>query len=278
MPDITFDYTPTTGSVLVPDGFNRNLYQQTAGKALFETLNGNVGYPNLDAAFEVESHLIRPGQTGIARSDGRTFSADYFSDLWAGRNTASEDSPVGGLYTPIGGACITMRIPYDVSYALFSASVFLTVWRQFGIPNDDSQDPFANRREAPPVKIQTFFGDEGGVVYTRRDLPQTVFFNPGVFPVADVKMVEQYTCHHYNLLHAKIAGKAAPNDQLTAGYATFGLAVFIPQNRNGANTTDPNYSMDLEFDGANDARPQTFYKGINRVRTYVRNVTVGTLL
>lgn len=270
MPDITFDYTPTTGSVLVPDGFNRNLYQQASGKSLFETLNGNVTYPNLDAAFQVESHLIRPGQTGIARSDGRVFSADYFSDLWAGRSVAE--------YTPIGGACITMRIPFDVSYALFSASVFLTVWRQFGIPKPDAQDPFADRLEAAPVKIQTFFGDEGGVVYTRRELPQTVFFNPGVFPVAEVKMVEQFTCHHYNLLHAKIAGKSAPNDQLTAGYATFGLAVFIPQNRNGANTADPNYSMDLELDGANDARPQTFYRGVNRVRTYVRNVTVGTLL
>jgi hypothetical protein len=270
VPDITFDYVPSTGSVLVPDGFNGNLYQQTAGKSLFETLNGNVTYPNLNAAFKVESHLIRPGQTGVARSDGRIFSADYFSDLWAGRSVTE--------YTPIGGACITMRIPYDVSYALFSASVFLTVWRQFGIPNPEAQNPFANRLEAAPVKIQTFFGDEGGIVYTRRELPQTVFFDAAGAPVADVKMLEQYTCHHYNLLHAKIAGKASPNDQLTAGYATFGLAVYVPQNRNGSDTTDSNYQLDLKFDGANDARPASYYSGINRVRTYVRNVTVGTLL
>ena len=270
MPDITFDYTPTTGSVLVPADYNKNLYQTTAGKSLFETLNGNVTYPNLDAAFQVQTHLIRPGQTGIARSDGRVFSADYFSDIWSG--------PQSRPYTPVGGAAISFYVPYDMSVAILSASVFLTVWRQFGQPDTSAQDPFATRRPAPPVAIQTFVGDNDGVEYTRRDLPQTVFFNAGVAPNANVGMVEQYTSHHYNLLHVRMAGQSSPNGPLLKGYATFGLAVFVAQNANGADTNDPNYQMNLIFSGSDDARPPAYYRGVNRVRTYVRNATVMGLL
>jgi hypothetical protein len=264
MPDITFDYIPTTGAVLQPDGFNRDLYQQTSGKSLFETLNGNVTYPNLNAAFEVESHLIRPGQTGIARSDGRVFSADYFSDLWAGLNN--------DFYTPVGGACLSFRVPYDMSYALFSASVFLTVWRQFG----PGTTGFDTRAASPDIRIQMFYGDTSGIAYTRRELPQTVFFKSLGAPDADIGMAEQYTCHHYNLLHAKIVGKSAPNQQLTKGYATFGLAVYVSQNLNGV--PDPANLLDLNINGANDARPVSYYKGVQRVRTYVRNATVMGLL
>lgn len=271
MPDITFDYVPTTGAVLQPDNYNKDLYQQTAGRSLFETLNGNVTYPNLDAAFQVQSHIIRPGQTGIARSDGRVFSADYFSDIWSGRDSKP--------YTPVGGACITLYVPYDMTFAMFSASVFLTVWRQFGPPDPSAGTPFNTRLASPNVLIQTFIGNNDGVTYTRRELPQTVFFNPGVAPVADVGMVEQYTCHHYNLVHTRVAGGAGPNAQLTKGFATFGLAVFVSQNRNGQDTNDPDYELDLNIDGtSNDARPDTFYAGIHRVRTYVRNATVMGLL
>lgn len=270
MPDITFDYVPTTGAVLQPDNYNKDLYQTTSGRSLFETLNGNVTYPNLDAAFQVQSHIIRPGQTGIARSDGRVFSADYFSDIWSGRDAKP--------YTPVGGACITLYVPYDMTFAMFSASVFLTVWRQFGPPDPSAGTPFNTRLASPNVLIQTFIGNNDGVVHTRRELPQTVFFNSGGAPVAEVGMVEQYTCHHYNLVHTRVAGGSAPNTQLTKGYATFGLAVFVSQNRNGQDTADADYRMDLEFDGANDARPSTYYSGIHRVRTYVRNATVMGLL
>jgi hypothetical protein len=264
VPDIVFDYIPTTGAVLQPAGFNRNLYQQTAGKSLFETLNGNLTNANLDPAFKVESHLIRPGQTGIARSDGRLFSADYFSDLWAGTEN--------DYYTPVGGACLSMWIPYDMSYALFSASVFLTVWRQFGPPNES----FETRLDAPNIRIQMFYGDGNGIGYTRRELPQTVFFKSLGMPDADIGMVEQYTCHHYNLLHAKIAGKTSPNQQLTKGYATFGLAVYVSQNLNGRATAAD--VMNLTFDGDDDKRPPSYYQGIHRVRTYVRNATMMGLL
>lgn len=273
MPDIVFDYIPSTGSVLQPAGFNRDLYQTTAGKSLFETMNGNLTSANLDSTFKVESHIIRPGQTGIARSDGRIFSADYFSDLWAGTGNS--------YYTPVGGACLSMWVPYDMSYALFSASVFLTVWRQFGPPDPDAADPFDTRLDAPNIRIQMFYGDADGVGYTRRELPQTVFFkNDGGAPNASIGMVEQYTCHHYNLLHAKIAGKTSPNHPLTKGYATFGLAVYVSQNLNGQNrpSGDDNYKLDLILDGDNDKRPDSYYNGIHRVRTYVRNATVMALL
>lgn len=274
MPDITFDYTPTAGAVLQPDGFNRDLYQPTAGRSLFETMNGNVGFPNLDASFEVESHLIRPGHTGFARTDGRVFSADYFSDLWVGANNDPR-------FTPIGGACISFRVPYNVSYALLSASVFLTVWRQFGPPKESAADPFEERLNAPDIYIQTFFGNNEGVVYTRRELPQTVFFddNASAKPDAYVNTVEARTCHHYNLIHSKIAGGTSPNDALTKGYGAFGLAVFVTQNRNGTKDTDDDYNMLLHLNGASSGHNiESLYSGVHRVRTYVRNATVMALL
>ncbi len=75
-----------------------------------------------------------------------------------------------------------------------------------------------------------------------------------------------------------MAGKPSPNGPLTKGYATFGLAVFVAQNGNGADTNNLDYQMNLIFDGADDARPDSYYKGVNRVRTYVRNATVMGLL
>jgi len=274
MPDITFDYIPTTGTVLQPEGVNKDLYQTTAGRSLFETMNGNVGFPNLDATFEVEQHIIRPGQTGFARTDGRLFSADYFSDLWAGANNTPR-------FTPIGGACITFRVPYSVSYALFSASVFLTVWRQFGPPNISEADPFMVRRQAPPIYIQTFFGNNNGITNTRRELPQTVFFSTALSgkPDAHVFTNEARTCHHYNIAHSKIAGKASPNDQLTEGYGSFGFAVYVTQNLNGSSSSDDDYNMTLYLNGASSAHNiNSLYSGIHRVRTYVRNATVMALL
>ena len=269
MADISFDYTPTTGAVLSPDGINQDLYQQAVGKSLFETLNGHVELSNLKSTFAVQSHLVRPGQTGFARTDGRVFSADYFSDLWAGNNADQ--------FVPVAGACISFRVPYNVTVAVMSASVFLTQWRQFGAP---VAGVFENRASAPKMFIQTFFGDNNGVVATRRELAQTVFFDPAaVYPAANVSTVEARTCHHYNLLHYKIAGKAAPNDQLVKGYATFGFALYIPQNLSGQDVTATENDMTLALNGgATTAAKRAYYSAIHRARVYVRNATVMTLL
>jgi hypothetical protein len=221
----------------------------------------------------VKSHLIRPGQVGFAASEGRVFSADYFSDLWSG---AEADG-----YLPVAGAAITRRIPYDCSLALFSASVFLTVWRQFG-PADTS---LVDRIAAPNVRIQTFIGNNSGITYTRRELPETVFIDTTggrpLAPIAGISTSEARTCQQFNLRHFKHRAGTAPNDALEKGWVTFGLAVLVPQNLTGqdpvGNAVD---AMQLQLNGASspDARPSTFYSAIHRVRMYARNATIVPLL
>ena len=110
MADITFDYTPTTGAVLSADGVSRNLYQSTASRSLFETLNGRVTFPNLAAGgdpFKIQPHLVRPGQAGFARSEGRVFSADYFSDL---PHLLAQTLPMQRITWRTIGAIITMAL------------------------------------------------------------------------------------------------------------------------------------------------------------------------
>lgn len=273
MPSIVLDYTPNAGEAFDPSGFNTNWYSTTPGASLIETANGHIEYVNLDDDFEVKSHLIRPGQTGFAASEGRVFSADYFSDLWAG----STDG-----YVPVAGAAITRRIPFDCSLALFSASVFLTVWRQFG-PADGA---LKTRLAAPNVRIQTFIGNNRGITYTRRELPQTVFIDnratppAPAAPIAGVGTGEARVCHQFNLRHFKHTGGTSPNDPLEAGWATFGLAVLVPQNLTGQNPSNGDDSMRLQLNGASspDARPETFYSAIHRVRMYARSVTIVPLL
>jgi hypothetical protein len=272
MPDVVLTYTPITGDTFVPGSFNTNWYSTTAGASLIETANGHIEYANLKSDFEVQSHLIRPGHTGFAHSEGRVFSADYFSDLWAG---AEADG-----YIPVAGAALTRRIPFDCSLALFSASVFVTVWRQFGPANG----ALATRLAAPEVRIQTFFGDNNGIVYTRRELPQTVFMDRTggrpVAPIAAISTSEARTCHQFNLRHFKHTGGTSPNDALTKGWATFGMAVLVPQNLTGQDPTNGFDDMKLQLNSATspDARPDTYYSAIHRVRLYARNATIVPLL
>lgn len=272
MADITLTYTPSTGDTFDPDGFNTNWYSDTASESIIETANGHIEYTNLKSDFEVQPHLIRPGQVGFAASEGRIFSADYFSDLWCG---ADADK-----YLPVAGAAITRRVPYACSLALFSASVFLTVWRQFGPANG----ALTTRIAAPNIRIQTFIGNNQGITYTRRELPQTVFIDTSagkpLAPIAGVSTSESRTCHQFNLRHFKHTGGTAPNDPLTAGWVTFGFALLVPQNLTGQDPTNTNDDMQLQLNGATspDARPETFFSGIHRVRMYVRSATIVPLL
>ncbi len=269
MADCVLTYLPATGDTLNPSGFNDNWYSQTAPRSLIETANGHLEYVNLKSDFQVQSHLIRPGQTGFAASEGRVFSADYFSDLWAGAAATG--------YLPVGGCAITRRVPFDCSLALFSASVFLTAWRQFGPANG----AMVTRVAAPDIRIQTFIGNNQGLTYTRRELPQSVFLNAAsVDPVAQIDTGEARTCHQFNLRHFKHTGGTAPNDAQAKGWVTFGMALLIPQNLTGQDPANAFDDMQLRLNGAGsaDARPTTFYSGIHRVRMYVRGATIVPLL
>lgn len=270
--DITLTYTPATGDTFDPSGFNTNWYSTTPGASLIETANGNIEFDNLKADFAVQSHLIRPRQTGFAASEGRVFSSDYFSDLWAGAETDG--------YLPVAGAAITRRVPYDCSLALFSASMFVTVWRQFGPANG----ALATRVAAPNVRLQTFIGNNQGITYTRRELPQTVFIDTTAgrpaAPIAGISTSEARTCHQFNLRHFKHTGGTSPNDALEKGWVTFGFALLVPQNLTGQDSANTDDDMQLQLNSATspDARPVTFYSAIHRVRTYVKSATIVPLL
>jgi hypothetical protein len=267
---VVLTYLPSTGDTLNPSGLNDNLYSQTAGRSLIETANGHIEYTNLKSDFQVQSHLIRPGQTGFAGSAGRLFSADYFSDLWAGPSAAG--------YIPVGGAALTKRVPYNCTLALFSASVFITCWRQFGMPAGAA---YTARVTAPDIRIQTFIGNNQGLTYTRRELPQTVFRDAtAATVVSPISTTEARTCHQFNLRHFKHVGGTDPNDALTRGWVTFGISLLIPQNLVGQDTTNTFNDLQLQLNSATspDARPSTFYSGIHRVRMYVRSATIVPFL
>jgi len=272
MPDIILTYLPSAGDTLNPAGLNDNFYSQTAGESIIETANGHIEFENLKPDFEVEAHLVRPGQAGFATSDGTVFSADYFSDLWGGAAATG--------YIPVAACVLTRRVPYDCSLALFSASVFLTGWRQFG-PADGS---LTDRLDAPNIYIQTFYGNNEGLVYTRRELPQSVFIDTTVgaptAPIAAISTREAGVCHQFNLRHFKHIGGTAPNDPLLKGYATFGMALLIPQNLTGQDDANTDDAMQLQMNSSTtpDARSTAYYSGIHRVRMYVRNATIVPLL
>ena len=276
MPDITYSYVPITGSVLTSAGLNANFYQTTAGTSIHETSNGHREMLNFDPAFRVQSYHVRPGQAGQANSVGRTQSNDYFSDLSTG---------LSNEYTPIAGCGITFYTDYDISMAMFFASGFCTIWRQFG---PYSSAAWANRVVAPDISIRTFFASPNGGIRThehsQRDMPQTVFINPaspvGPPHVGRISTVEQRLTRHFNLSHPKMVGGVSPCDQLLAGEHTFGLAVLVKKNLAGQDTSSDEEAWRLRLNGAgsSDARPSTNFSGIQRVRFYVRNASAIRLL
>ena len=120
----------------------------------------------------------------------------------------------------------------------------------------------------------------------RRELPETVFMDVRASPpapadpVAAISTSEARTCHQFNLRHFKHTGGTAPNDPLTKGWITFGLAILVPQNLTGQDPANNFDDMQLQLNGAAspDARPTTFYSAIHRVRMYVKSATIVPLL
>jgi hypothetical protein len=278
MADITYPYAPVDGDRVDPDGLNQNLYQTTSGLSIYETTNGRVEFANFDAGFKVQPHHIRPGQTGTAESAGLLPSTDYFSDLFA-----QETTPASG-YLPIAGCGLTWYQEYDVTLAMFFASVHLSVWRQFGATGG----AFGTKAVAPAVRVAMFFdtpkvvtGSATGIIpHTVRELPQTITFDTasaGV--VGQISTSEAMCARHFNLSHLKRPSGSGAQAQLTAGWHTIGLGVWVPQNIFGQ-TTNALDDMQLRLNGAGsaDARPTTYYSAVHRVRMYVKNISRVCLL
>lgn len=256
-----------------PAGLANNIYRVASGKAIYEIANGHIESNNFSSAFRIRPHHVRPMQAGDAVSVGQVLSNDYFSD------TTMEDGTTN--YTAIVGAGITFYLPYDVSFALFSASAFVTGWRIFG-PGDTS---FADRLQAPNIKLKAFVASGTGgrsmLEHTERKMPQTVHMKSSSSgDVAEIAQREARLTRQFNLVHTRVAGGSTPFHQLTKGWHTFGLAVLVGQNLTGQSSTSGYEDFQLQLDGAGspDARPLTLFAAVPRLRVYARNVTVAHLL
>lgn len=273
MPDFSPSYAPIDGATLDPTGLNNNLYRVTSGRSIFEIENGHIEAVNFDPAFQVGSVHVRPGQAGEAISVGQVLSNDYFSDLSMG----SAD------YVAIVGATITFRQRYPVSLALLGASGFCSVWRQFGA----NTGAFATRGPAPDIHIQAFVQSGTSQMtllgHTKREMPQTVHWDSTSAappPLSEISTREQRLTRHFNIVHPKVAGGSGQHAALSSGWHTYGLAVLVRQNLSGQDTTDvlEDYQLVLNGAASADARPDTYYSAIHRVRMYVRNATAVRLL
>lgn len=278
---MTLGWAPATGDVLDPQKYARNFYRLNSGTSILEVGNGNLTEVNFDPAFEVLPHHAREGEKGFLWTNGYVIPNDYFSDLY-GSDSAS--------YIAVVGCGITFRVRYTVSIAHFHVGAFASHWRQFG-PSDPAgaHSAFQDHLSAPEIRVRMFMVDPGGTYkgsaldYTRRDLPQSVYFSTASFdPDAEIQMSEASVCRHWNLMHTRGAGLSSPNGPLTPGIYTVGLAVIVPRNLFGQNTdnaTNPDEDMKLALNGGGvDPRPLTYYSAIQRIRFYTRNITGVALL
>jgi len=272
MADITYPYLPAVGNTLTAAGLNGNLYSTTPATSIHETANGLLEALNFDPAFKIQGYQVRPGQTGQSISFGRTPRNDFFSDLCTGAGTG---------YVPVAGCCVTFFAEYPVTMAMFTASCFVSAWRQFGADGG----VWPTRLAAPEISVRTFFaGANGGItthVHSQRDMPQSVFLSDtAVANHGNISMVEQRLTRHFNLSHPKMQGGTSPCDPILAGEHTFGLAVLVKTNLSGQDTTNADEAWDLRLNGvaAPDARPVTNYAAVPRISFYARSVTATRLL
>lgn len=272
MADITYGYAPAAGDTLTATGLNANLYQTAPGTSIHETANGLLEALNFDAAFKIQGYQVRPGQAGQSISFGRTPRNDYFSDLWTGDGTG---------YVPVAGCCVTFYAEYPVTMAMFTASFFVSAWRQFGADNG----AWPSRAVAPDISVRTFFANPNGGITThlhsQRDMPQSVFLD-AASPATQgrISVVESRLTRHFNLSHPKMQGGTSPCDPILAGEHTFGVAVLVKKNLSGQDTSKADESWDLRLNGAGspDARPVSNYAAVPRISFYARSVTATRLL
>lgn len=266
MADVTLGYLPTDGTLLNPDGVNGNLFDTSPSVSLYETANGLIDVGNFAPGFRVRPHHIRRGQVGDGGFSGSTVSRDYFQDTFGDVVT----------YKPIAGCCTTFYQEYDVSWAQFFASVFVTTWRQ---PGPLSNPAVPRVWSTPPEVIVRIFFDGVGIGHTLRTLPQTVEYStPGLFPEVTVHTLEARTTRHFNLQHTKVANGATPHSQLGAGWHSFGLQVYVAVNTEGSDTSNANDAKQPSMNGNADLRPSAFYHAMHRARVYVRNCGYYALL
>jgi hypothetical protein len=262
--DIVLPYDPADGATLVPDNLNKDLYETpnnlgVGQYSLYETSNGRIEFANFKAGFKVRSHMIRPWQVGRADTAGATKRLDFFQDAW------QKDS----VFYGVAGANITFYQHYDCTIALFLASLYVSLWRQRGAST--GQGTWA---DAPDVIVKMFI-DGVAVEHTQRPLPQTIYYSTTTsYGGYDYHFArEERLTRQFNLHHTKIVNGDSGNQtqQLTAGWHTVGLFVYVAQNTGVE-------ELDLDGGGIGAFYPKMNAQAMHRLTAYVRQVDAIRLL
>lgn len=263
-------YIPANGDMLSIQGVNDDIYAVPADLSpgrlsLYETSNGSIDASNLDPAFKVQAHHVRPWQVGDAQAAGLTEPLDFYEDAWGIAADANGSAPV---FYGIAGANLTFYQKYDTSMSLFLASAFMSVWRQRGERTSDDPPTYAEY----PIKVRMYV-DGIPVRHTMRELPNTIYYGDtaGGFDFTREKRLTRM----FNLHHMKYPGGSSGkgHDQLTKGWHSFGLGVYIEANAG----SEEIFPAGIVGTGAAEHPPITF-DALGRVRVYVRSVSTLRLL
>lgn len=224
MAQITYGYTPTTGAVFSPSGFNADIYSNTSGVSVYGELNGHLQDDNFDATFLVEPQHVRPNEGFVARSDGQLDTVEYFDLLFGTSTNTSENEWIKVCGT-------RLYVPWEAQAVLFTVSAFLTNQR-----SRETTDPHpAVAVWGGPEMYVRMNIDGTGVDHTRRSLPYTQYpiNNPGDAEV--MRSREDILSHHFDLTHLATGGS-----RIDPGWHDVSLEIFIPRTQGVENLT-PQY-------------------------------------
>ena len=238
MPDITVP-TFVDGDPFSPATWATALYSPTAGTSLFETSNGHIEYENLHADVEIQTRMIQPWQISEGGAIGRTRPLDFFDDAWNGARQ----------WYGVAGAMRRFYLRKPCSVVWLYCSLFAQAWRMRGEQVDDAWT-------TPPRIMFRMHLDGAPLGHTRRDMPESIFFDSSGLPASDYTLAREERCTRYFQMHHQCNG-------LAAGWHSFGWEVLMEQQVGVEN-------IDLNGSGA-AVIPNTEYRRQHRVRVYARN-------
>ena len=165
---ITRFYTMNDGAVLAPAFLNADIHSGVGGRGVVSEPNGGLDPNNFDATFELERHLIYPGEAVRVQQDGSRESLDYVDKAFG----QSDDTN----FVPIAGVATRFYLPYACTAMLCEWQFFYSLWRSTSNIDGDPPPP------APVVRTKSFL-DGNPLQHTVAGTPETIFCIPGP-PVA----------------------------------------------------------------------------------------------
>lgn len=239
MPDVTLPAF-VDGNAFSPADWGTALYSPTPGISLLETTNGHIEFDNLDPSMQIQTRMVQPWQVSEGAGGGSTRPLDYFDDAWQGAR----------LWYGLAGAMRRFYLRKPCSVVWLYVSVFAQAWRMRGPEDGDAWT-------TPPRISFRMFLDGSPLGHTRRDMPESIFFDDmGVTP-RDYTLAREERCTRYFQLHHQAA-------DLAAGWHSFGFEVLLEQ-QSGTE------GIDMNGPSGSALIPATDYRRQHRVRVYARN-------